>query len=47
MLEVVVGHKQAGAGEGRMALMAHLSSVLCTTCIRIDTQIFIPFEISQ
>ena len=47
VLEGVVGHKQAGVGEGMMALLVRLSLVLCTTCIRIDTQIFIQFKISK
>ena len=42
-----MGHKQAGVGEGMMALLVHLSLVLCTTCIEIDTQIFIKYEISK
>ena len=42
-----MGHKQAGVGEGMMALLVHLSLVLCTTCIRIDMQIFIHFKISK
>ena len=47
MGQTTVGRKQVGVGEGMMALLAHLSLVLCTTCIKIDTPIFIQFKISK